>query len=365
MTELGREANAEGRGYPGEGRSAVPVTLGDEATRPTPRPPSTSPVAARGRARSPLAADLSTLDAKTRGLWADAWRRLRRNTAAMTGLGLILGLTVVAVFAPVLAPYPPDAADFAAITQPPSRDHLLGTDSLGQDVLSRLIYGTRVSLTVGFVAQIVIILIGVPIGLVSAYYGGWVDLIVQRIVDVLYAFPSLLFVIVVMTYLKAALAEADGPIGRVVGGLNDASGGLLGVVLALVAVFWLTVSRLVRGEVLALKQREFVEAARGLGAGDGQVMRRHILPNTLAPIVIAVTFGIPAAIMVEAGLSFLGLGVEPPTASWGLMISEGVRNIRSYPHLLLSSGVLLSLTLLAFNFLGDGLRDAIDPWMKP
>jgi ABC-type dipeptide/oligopeptide/nickel transport system permease subunit len=299
-----------------------------------------------------------------RGLWTDAWRRLKRNKAAVVGLVFIVALVLIAVFAPLIAPFPPDRADFLEITQPPSRAHLLGTDSLGQDVLSRLIYGTRVSLTVGFVAQFVIVLIGVPVGLISAYYGGWIDLIVQRVVDILYAFPSLLFVIVVMTYVQANLHDAHGPVSGVLSDINESSGGLLGVFLALAAVFWLTVSRLVRGEAMALKRREFVDAARCVGASDAAIMRRHILPNCLAPIIVATTFGIPSAIMVEAGLSFLGLGVQPPTPSWGLMISEGVKNVRSYPYLLASSGVLLSLTLLAFNFLGDGLRDAFDPWMK-
>lgn len=301
---------------------------------------------------------------KPTSLWQDAWFRLRRNKAAMSGLAFILFLVVVAVFAPLLAPYPYDEVNFAAITQSPSREHLLGTDSLGRDVLSRLIYGARVSLSVSVVAELVILLIGVPVGLISAYYGGWVDIAVQRVVDVLYAFPSLLFIIIIMTYLKAALKAAQGPLASLLATVNNATGGLLGVFIALGLVFWLTVSRLVRGEVLAIKEREYIEAARCIGASSRRIILRHILPNTLAPVVIAATFGIPSVITMEAGLSFLGLGVEPPTPSWGIMISEGIQNIRSHPHLLVSSGVLLSLTLLAFNFLGDGLRDAMDPWMK-
>jgi oligopeptide transport system permease protein len=297
-------------------------------------------------------------------MWQDSWIRLRRNRAAMFGLAFIIFLILLSAFAPVLAPYPYDKVNFSAITQPPSREHLLGTDSLGRDVLSRLIYGARVSLSVSVVAQLVILLIGVPVGLVSAYYGGWVDIIVQRVVDVLYAFPSLLFIIVIMTYLKAALKAARGPVAALLATINSATGGLLGVFLALGLVFWLTVSRLVRGEVLAIKQRQYIEAARCIGASNRRIIVRHILPNTLAPVVIAATFGIPSVITMEAGLSFLGLGVEPPTPSWGMMISEGVQNIRSHPHLLVASGAILSLTLLAFNFLGDGLRDALDPWMK-
>ncbi len=302
--------------------------------------------------------------ARSTSLTQDAWRRLKRNKAAMVSLVYILLLAAVAILAPMLAPYGYDKVHFDAITQPPSSEYVLGTDSLGRDVLSRLMYGARVSLSVSIVAQLVILLIGVPVGLISAFYGGWVDMVLQRLVDVLYAFPSLLFMIVIMTYLKAALRAAQGPVALLIAGLNSASGGLMGVFISLGLVFWLTVSRLVRGEVLSLKQKEFVEAARSVGASSRRIIVRHLLPNVLAPIVISATFGIPAAITMEAGLSFLGLGVEPPTPSWGIMIAEGVTNIRSYPHLLLASGLLLSTTLLAFNFLGDGLRDALDPWMK-
>ena len=298
---------------------------------------------------------------RPRSLWSDSWRRLRRNRAALISIGFILFLFLVAIFAAFIAPYGYDEVDFGAITQPPSREHWLGTDSLGRDVLSRLIYGTRVSLTVAVVAQVVILLIGVPVGMVSGYLGGWTDLVIQRGVDILYAFPSLLFVIVLMTYLTAALKEAKGPVAGALGQLNDATGGMLGIFIALGLIFWLTVSRMVRGEVLSIRQKEYVEAARAIGSDNRAILWRHVFPNILAPVVIAATFGIPAAIMIEAGLSFLGLGVKPPTPSWGLMISEGVRNIRSHPHLLLASGILLSLTLLAFNFLGDGLRDAMDP----
>ncbi len=300
----------------------------------------------------------------SRSLWQDAWLRLRRNRAATVSMAFIAGLVLVALCAPWIAPYRYDAVDFAAITQPPSTAHWLGTDSLGRDVLSRLIYGTRVSLTVAIVAQAVILAIGVPVGMLSGYVGGWVDMVIQRVVDILYAFPSLLFVIVLMTYLSAVLKQAQGPVAGFLGGLNTATGGLLGVFIALGLVFWLTVCRLVRGEVLSMRQKEYVEAARATGARSRSILWRHIFPNILPPVIVAVTFGIPSAIMIEAGLSFLGLGVEPPTPSWGLMIAEGVRNIRSHPHLLLSSGILLSLTLLAFNFLGDGLRDALDPKVR-
>lgn len=291
----------------------------------------------------------------------DAFNRLLRNKAAVVSLIFIAVLLTIAIFAPLVAPYPYDQVNFKAITQPPSSAHWLGTDSLGRDVFSRLVYGARVSLSVSIIAQIVIILIGVPVGLISGFFGGWVDTLIQRIVDILYAFPSLLFIIVVMTFMQSKLATLDSGIGLTISKVNELTGGLLSVLISLGLVFWLTVSRLVRGETLSIKEKEFVLAAKVVGTKNRTILVQHILPNIVAPVVVAITFGIPNAIMIEAGLSFLGLGIKPPLPSWGTMISEGVKNIRSFPHLILSSGIVLSLTLLAFNFLGDGLRDALDP----
>jgi oligopeptide transport system permease protein len=231
-------------------------------------------------------------------------------------------------------------------------------------MLSRLIYGARVSLFVSLVAQFVIILVGVPIGLISGFYGGWVDIVIQRIVDTLYAFPSLLFIILIMTYIQGAFSETENAFTAALAGINDSTGGLLGVLIALGLVFWLTISRIVRGEVLALREKEFITAARAIGATDRQLMLRHILPNIMAPVLVAVAFGIPNVIMLEAGLSYLGLGTRPPVPSWGLMISEGVKTFRSFPHLLISPGLALALTLLAFNYLGDGIRQALDPTLR-
>jgi len=290
--------------------------------------------------------------------------RLLRNKAAVISIIYIILLAIVSIFASRIAPYPYDQVDFTAITQPPSSQYFLGTDSLGRDVLSRLIYGARVSLMVSLMAQIVITLIGVPIGIISGFFGGWVDTIIQRVVDILYAFPSLLFIIIVMTYLQANLKEADTGFALVLSNLNDATGGLLGILISLGLVFWLTVSRLVRGEVLAIKEKEFILAARALGATNSWLMIRHILPNVMAPVLVAITFGIPNVIMLEAGLSYLGLGIKPPVPSWGMMISEGVKNFRSFPHLLISPGLILAITLLSFNYLGDGIRDALDPSLK-
>jgi ABC-type dipeptide/oligopeptide/nickel transport system permease subunit len=299
-----------------------------------------------------------------RSLGRRAWERLRRNPLALLSLAYVALLLAIAAAAPWVAPYPPDRVDFTAITQPPSAQHWLGTDQLGRDVLSRLIHGTRVSMTVAFVAQAIILMIGVPVGLVSGYVGGRLDLIVQRVVDVLYAFPSLLFVIIVMTFVQANLRTASGPVGGLLVQMNQATGGLLGVFVALGLIFWLTVARLVRAEVLKVKTNEYIDGARALGASDFAIVRRHVLPNILPPIIVATTLGLPSAIMIEAGLSFLGLGVAPPTPSWGLMISDAIPSLRAAPHMIVAPGVALSLTLLAFNFLGDAVRDAIDPWMS-
>lgn len=297
-------------------------------------------------------------------LWRDAWNRLARNKAALLGLCVISFLLFVAIFADVLAPYHYAKQNHARTWEPPSPDHLLGTDELGRDVLSRLIYGARISMTVGVVAQFIILMVGVPLGSLAGWLGGKVDQIIMRAVDILYAFPDLLLIIIVMTYLRASLPHFQtGPLHFLIT-LDTMMGGLLGVFLALGLTNWLTVSRLVRGQILSLKQKEFIEAARCIGASDIRIMTRHLFPNILAPIIIAATFGIPGAIMTEAGLSFIGLGVQAPMPSWGMMVSEGVRALRSYPHLVTAPALAIAVTLLSFNFLGDGLRDALDPRLK-
>jgi ABC-type dipeptide/oligopeptide/nickel transport system permease subunit len=206
--------------------------------------------------------------------------------------------------------------------------------------------------------------IGVPLGLLAGYKGGWVDTLIMRIVDALYAIPTLLFIIIFMTFLKAKFQHVSGGWLLPLKDFDSATGGMLGVFLGLGLFAWLTLCRLVRGQVLSLKKKEFVEAAHSIGAPSGRIITRHLFPNTLAVIIVAATLGIPAAILGEAGISFLGLGVNPPTPSWGLMISEGIADLRSYPHLLVGPAIVLSLTVLSFNFIGDGLRDAFDPWMK-
>jgi oligopeptide transport system permease protein len=318
-----------------------------------------SPIAALAQPAAPGAAR----PAAARGLWRDAWRRLRRNHAALAGMAFVLLVALCAVFADLLAPYPFWQQDVTAVRQPPSPQHLLGTDELGRDILSRLLYGARISLAVGLVVQALILAVGVPIGALAGYFGGWLDTLLMRAVDVLYSIPDLLLVIVVMTTVRAALAAGGGAIG-VFAAVDAAFGGLLGVFIALALTSWLTVARLVRGQVLSLKEREFVDAARVVGAGDSRILRLHLLPNTLAPIIVAATFGIPSAILLEASLSFLGLGVQAPMPSWGAMILEGYKAMRATPHMLVAPAVALSLTVLSYNFFGDGLRDALDPWMS-
>jgi oligopeptide transport system permease protein len=298
-----------------------------------------------------------------RGLWRDAWRRLCRNRAALAGLSFIVLVALCAVLADVLAPYPLWQQDLTVVRQPPTPQHWLGTDELGRDLLSRLLYGARISLAVGLVVQALILLVGVPIGALAGYFGGWLDTLLMRAVDVLYSIPDLLLVIVVMTTVRAALAGGGGALGGFAA-VDAAFGGLLGVFVALALTSWLTVARLVRGQVLSLKEREFVEAARTLGAGNARILCRHLLPNTLAPIIVAATFGIPSAILLEASLSFLGLGVQAPMPSWGAMILEGYKAMRAQPHMLVAPAAALSLTVLSYNFFGDGLRDALDPWMQ-
>src|SRR5690242_10039524 len=300
----------------------------------------------------------------TVGLWRDAFRRLRRSRLAFISGILIVLLMLAAIFAPLITPYDYAAQDYNSLTQPPSSAHLLGTDDLGRDILSRLIYGARISLAVGLVVQLVILLIGVPAGLIAANYGGKVDMVLMRTVDALYSIPSLLFVIVLMTWLRANLETANGGFPGALASIDERTGGLIGIFIGLGLINWMPAARLVRSQAASLKQKEFVEAARGIGATDRRVMAQHLLPNVVPIIVVTATLGIPQAIIYEAGISFLGLGARPPMPSWGLMISEAIPNLRSYPYMLVSPAIALSLTVLAFNFFGDGLRDALDPWME-
>jgi oligopeptide transport system permease protein len=298
------------------------------------------------------------------GFWGGALRRLRRNRLAFASGLFIIAIAVAAIVVPELSPSAYADQDYDVVKQGPSWDHIMGTDQLGRDIFVRLIFGARISLTVGIVVQLVITIVGVPIGIIAGYVGGKTDTAIMRIVDVLYALPNLLFVIIIMTYLRGTIDSNPSGFWHLVARFDSKTGGLIGVYIGLGLISWLTVARIVRANTMSLKEKEFIEAAHGLGAGHRRIMFRHLLPNTIAPIVVATTLGIPSAILSEAGISFLGLGVIPPMPSWGLMISEAIPNLRSHPYMLIFPASALSLTVLAFNFLGDGLRDALDPWMK-
>ena len=276
------------------------------------------------------------------GLWADAWKRLRRNRAAVAGATFLVAIGLLAVLAPWLPGLAdPTAQDLKLGAMPPSAAHWFGTDELGRDNLARVVYGGRISLMVGLIATLVSLLIGVAYGAIAGYRGGKIDELMMRFVDVLYSLPYIFLVILLLVFFSRSLV-------------------MLFVALGLVQ--WLTMARIVRGQVLSLKHQNFVEAARALGAGDGRIIFRHIVPNTLGPVIVYTTLTVPAVILQEAFLSFLGLGVQPPNASWGTLVSDGARLIALFPWLVIFPGIALSLTLMCFNFLGDGLRDALDPY---
>jgi peptide/nickel transport system permease protein len=272
------------------------------------------------------------------------WRRFRRHRLAMAGLVILTVLVFLAVFAPLLAKHPPQAIDLDAYRLGPSLDHPLGTDTAGRDVFSRLLHAGRVSLSVGLVAVSIYTAIGVVLGALAGYFGGWVDATIMRLADVVLSFPTLIIII--------TLASVLGP-------------SIYNVMLAIGLLGWPTIARLLRGELLSLREREFVIGARAVGCSDLRLIFRYLLPNAMAPVLVAATFGIAYAILIEAGLSFLGLGVQPPTASWGNMLTDAqsLTVLESMPWLWLPPGTMIALAVLSINFIGDGLRDALDPYL--
>jgi oligopeptide transport system permease protein len=276
-----------------------------------------------------------------RSLWDDAGRRLLRNRAAVTSMALLALLVVLAVVGPFVTPFAYDQVDKGDVWLPPlTGGHLLGSDALGRDLLARLLMGLRVSLAIGLVATLVSLVIGVAWGAVAGYVGGKLDEAMMRIVDVLYSLPFIFFVILLMVTFGSNIVL---------------------IFVAIGAVEWLTMSRIVRGQTLTLKNKEFVEAARASGLGRGAIIARHIVPNLLGPVVVYVTLTIPAVILAESFLSFLGLGVQPPMASLGTLIAGGAQDMELAPWLLVFPSMVMVVTLMCFNFIGDGLRDAIDP----
>jgi oligopeptide transport system permease protein len=315
------------------------------------------------RPTSPLSLQSQSASVRVRSPWHDAWRRLLRNRAAVVALAVIILYGAAALFAPWLTPYDYAAQDLNHTTEGPSALHWMGTDQLGRDVLTRLLFGARISFAVAVAAQFVIIGIGLPLGLISGYFGGRIDAVITRLIDILYAFPNLLLTILIISYLRANLSSAVDQGNPFWQQIDKSTGGLIAVFIVMALTYWIGVARIVRGQVLTLKEREYISAARGLGAKPPRILTVHLLPNVLAPVIVAAAFGIPGAIMLEASLSYLGLGIQPPLPSWGGMIAEGLPVMRSYPHLIVFPGLTLSMLLLAFTFLGDGLRDALDPLM--
>ena len=273
-------------------------------------------------------------------LWNDAYRRLVQNKAAMIGGMILVFLILCAILAPWIAPFSYSYQDLDLGASKPSWDHLLGTDVMGRDLLSRILYGARISLMVGFVATGVALIIGVSWGIIAGYFGGRVDSIMMRIVDVLYGLPFIIFIILLMVIFGRNLWLLFGAIG---------------------AVEWLTMARIVRGQVIGLKNQEFVLAAQAMGVSNMSMFKKHLFPNILGPIAVYATLTIPQVMLLESFLSFLGLGIQPPMRSWGTLIKDGVESMEEYSWLLIYPGLTFTITLFALNFFGDGLRDALDP----
>ena len=289
---------------------------------------------------------------KSRSLWVDARRRLFRNKAAVVSMVLLGAITLMAIFAPLLSPYAYDYQDYNIISCSPdwwhgseivchaSGSHWFGTDSLGRDLFVRTLYGARVSLAVGLVASLVSLMIGVVYGTTAGFFGGRIDELMMRFVDILYSLPFIFFVIILMVIFNRNFILLFVAIG---------------------AVQWLTMARIVRGQTLSLKRMEFIEAARASGVGTFGIIRRHIIPNVVGPVIIYMTLSIPAVILAESFLSFLGLGIQEPLTSWGVLIAEGANEMEIAPWMLIFPAAFMAVTLFCFNFIGDGLRDALDP----
>ena len=301
-----------------------------------------------------------------RGPWREGFHRLVKNRMALAGGIVILTLTLIAIFAPLIAPYPYDKGNFIYNYAKPGAKYLLGADFMGRDVLSRLIYGTRISLSIGILCALISFVIGVLYGTISGYYGGKIDNLMMRFVDISFAFPDMLFVILLMVVFRTSVAglQSHNAFIKAVGALDNASGGMLFILIGIGLTSWVSMARLARGMALAVREKEYIEAARALGLNDLRIMFRHVIPNIVGPCVISVTLRIPSFIRTEAFLSFIGLGVNPPTPSWGMMIADGYKALQAYPHLTIFPGLFLAITMLSFSSLGDGLRDALDPRMK-
>jgi len=289
-----------------------------------------------------------------RSLTREAWSKLSRNRVAVTSGVIIAVVCALGALAPWISPYPFDEQYLDRVLNSPGRDHWLGTDSLGRDMLSRLIYGARISMAVGVITALIALVIGTVVGAVAGWFGGWIDRGLMRIVDILDSIPSIVLLILVKIVFEALDVI-----------VNPELKALTGMLLALSVVSWVSLARIVRGQVLQVKQLAYVEASRALGAGAPRTIVHHILPNIMGPVIVFMTFQIPSNILAESFLSFLGLGLQPPYSSWGVLANDGWRSLSSYPHLMISPGLMIFVAMLAFNLLGDGLRDAFDPRFRP
>jgi oligopeptide transport system permease protein len=321
-----------------------------------------------------------------RSLFADSLQRLARNRPAMIGGLLIVVMMTLSLLAPVIAPKPYDAAVLTDNNSAPTwvtrlfptmlpkeqggyvninESYLLGADKLGRDLLSRLLYGSRISLAVAVVGPVISFAVGLLVGIVAGYVGGKVDNLLMRFVDVMYAFPTMLLIILMMTFFRTSLTDAEpGSLAHTLARLDTSLGGMFFIFMGIGLTAWMGMARLVRGQVLSLREKEYILSAQALGARTPWIMLRHVIPNILGPLIVAETLAIPSYISYEAFLSFIGLGVKPPMPSWGSMIAEGAAVIQTYPNQTIFPALALFLVMFAFNFLGDGLRDALDPRMR-
>jgi oligopeptide transport system permease protein len=293
--------------------------------------------------RGPLSEDKELLARPRLSFWADAWRRFKHSKTAMTGLGILCLITGFAIIGPWLTPYTYYTTELAAKNQSPSAMHWFGTDDLGRDLFTRTWYGARISLFVGISAAVVDLLIGVLWGSIAAFAGGKIDETLMRVADILYSLPYMLVVIILMVVLGS---------------------GLIPIIIAMTIIGWITMARIVRGQILQLKNLEYILAARALGASFSRILFRHLIPNAMGPIIITMTLTVPAAIFTEAFLSFLGLGIQAPLASWGTMASDGLPAMQYYPWRLFFPAFFISITMFGFNLVGDGLRDSLDPRLR-
>ncbi|MGN0353686.1 MAG: ABC transporter permease [Muricoprocola sp.] len=272
--------------------------------------------------------------------WQTCWRRFRKDKLAMFGLVVIVIMSILAIFGPMVCPYSYDDTDFLAILQGPSSSHWFGTDSLGRDVFVRTLYGARISLTIGFVAALINMVIGVLYGGIAGYLGGWVDMIMMRIVDILSGIPSLIYLILIMMFMGNSIQS---------------------ILLAMCLTYWITTARMVRGQIFTLREQDYALAAKVCGQSKWQILIHHLIPNSMGSIIVTVTFLIPSAIFEEAFLSFLGIGIQVPKASWGTMCNDAIQYLTQQPWLMIFPALAISITIFALNFIGDGLRDALDP----